>query len=205
MPLLKPHQLETLRSIYRRGSVPRDEVDGRVLRPLVTHELVVEGNGVVRATPAGAKLSEARTGEVAPLEPRHAGSRPGGAVSNLSEKQEEVLRYILRQTGPVPEDHVDGRVMRALLSRNLVTSSGGWVRPTDVAATFLHRHAKRERQTSVRRATQSARGARGEAILRAVDLLEEALPRDAELMIGGHPAYGDDIVAGLRRMARAMV
>lgn len=54
------------------------------------------------------------------------------------------------------------------------------------------------------RAGNSARGARSEAILRAVEVLEDALPRGAELMIAELPAYGDDVVAGLRRLAREM-
>lgn len=49
-----------------------------------------------------------------------------------------------------------------------------------------------------------ARSAGGESILRAVEQLEQALPRDAELMIQGHPAYADDLLAGLRWLVREM-
>ena len=43
-----------------------------------------------------------------------------------------------------------------------------------------------------------------EAILGATDMLEQALPRGAELMNADIPAYRDDVVAGLRRLAREM-
>jgi len=122
----------------------------------------------------------------------------------LSESQEEVLRYLLQQTGPVPVDHLDGRVLRALASRGLVEESRGWVSPTRTAAPHLLNHTRAGRERSVRRAGRTPRGARSEAILRAVEALELALPRGAELMIGTLPAYADDVVAGLRRLAREM-
>ena len=50
----------------------------------------------------------------------------------------------------------------------------------------------------------SPRQSRAEAIIRAVEALELALPRDAELMVGDIPAYADDVVAGLRGYARQL-
>ncbi|HEX6749218.1 MAG TPA: hypothetical protein VF092_18115 [Longimicrobium sp.] len=115
-----------------------------------------------------------------------------------------MLRYLVRQTGAVPVDHLDGRVLRALLTRGLVEESRGWVRPTEAADPHLHGHLSRARKKSQRRAVSSPRGARSEAILRATEELERALPRGAELMIASIPAYGDDVVAGLRQFAREM-
>jgi glutathione S-transferase len=122
----------------------------------------------------------------------------------LSRAQEDCLRYLLRQTSPVPEEHVDGRVLRALLARRLIVLSGGSVRTAEDAAVHLSSHARRDRENRTRRAGQSAQSARAEAVLRAVDQLEAALPLDAELLVGAHPAYADDVLAGLRRFAREM-
>jgi hypothetical protein len=196
---LQPHHFELLRAVCARGSIPTHEIDGRGLRPLLRLELVVAVNGSIRVTPGGQAVARQDSPRVAP---RNARQLP--AAGGLSDAQEEVLRYLLRQTGPVPADHVDGRVSRALQARGLIQEVRGWVSPTDAAEPYLRSHTRKDRERSVRRAGNSARGARGEAILRAVEELEQALPRGAELMIAELPAYGDDVVAGLRRLAREM-
>jgi hypothetical protein len=196
---MKPHQLHLLRSISRLGSVPVSEIDGRGLRPLIRLGLVVEVHGTVQPTPAGRAIAE---GEPSPPSERRSQQPP--TIGRLSESQEKVLRYVLRQTGPVPADHVDGRVFRALLNRGLVEESKGWLSATDAAAPYLQDHTRRDRRRSLRRAAGSPRSARSEAILRATDMLELALPKGAELTIGVLPAYGDDVVAGLRKLAREM-
>lgn len=197
---LKSHQFETLRRICNQGSVPVSDIDGRVLRPLLRLNLVVDTGTSVRATPAGQGIARQEASQ-----PIARGPVQGlYSVGSLSASQEEVLRYLVRQTGPVPVDHLDGRVLRALLSRGLVEVTRGWVCPTEAAEPHLRGHVRKVRERSVRRAVSSARGARSEAILRATEELEKALPRGAELMIASIPAYGDDVVAGLRRFAREM-
>jgi hypothetical protein len=193
-------QLDLLRFIIGRGHVPREELDGRVLRPLLRVGWVTELAGAVRATSAG-EVVAAQDLEQTPAGAR--GTAPAG-VGRLSRAQEDFLRYLLRQTGPMLEDHVDRRVLRGLLARGLVRSSGGWVTPTDAAGAELTSHTRRERSSRKRRAVGSAPAARAEALLRAVEQLEAALPRDAEMRVGGHPAYADDVLAGLRRLAREM-
>jgi hypothetical protein len=191
-------QAELLRFICDRGAVSRDQLDGRVLRPLVSQGWVAEHAGLVRATATGRAL--ARHGTDGP-------ARPGESIpaqGRLSRAQEEFLRYLLRQTSPVPEDHVDGRVLRALLARGLVRSSGGWVSPSDDAAARLSSHARRDQRLRTQRAGRSPQSARAEAVFRAVDQLEAALPLDAELLVGQQPAYADDVLAGLRRFARGL-
>ena len=196
---LKPHQLDLLRSICHRGSSPTTEIDGRALRPLVRLELVSELHGTVRATPAGLAVAQEEHRPTQRRTPR------GVPISTaLSASQEEVLRYLVRQTGPVPADHLDGRVVRALAARGLVKEEARWVSPTRTAEPSLRVHSRRDRARSLRRAGNSPRSARGEAILRATDMLEQALPRGAEMMIAEMPAYGDDVVAGLRKLAREM-
>ena len=128
--------------------------------------------------------------------------RPDPA-SRLSEQQEETLRYLLRQTAPVPAAHVDGRVLRALRTRGLVEESGGWVSPSEGGRAYFERHVARERK---RRESREHHGgsARAEAVLRAVEQLESVIPRNAELLVGDIPAYADDVLVGLRRYARQM-
>ncbi|HEX8245586.1 MAG TPA: hypothetical protein VF541_18890 [Longimicrobium sp.] len=198
MPALKSHQIELLRAICTAGAMPAAQTDGRVRRPLEGHGLVTENGGMLRPTPAGRALA---------ARPEPASAAAGGPPplpGRLSEKQEEVLRYMLRQTGPVPTDHLDGRVLRALSSRGLLEVSGGWARPTAASESHLQRHAHRDRQLGRRRAASSARAARAEAILRVTEQLEHAIPLNTELMIGGHPAYADDVIAGLRKLVREM-
>lgn len=198
---LKPHQLDALRRICSRGSLPLSAVDKRTLRPLARLGLVERTPTRVRSTPAGelAARGEREGPAAAPPHPR--GSAAPGA---LSESQERILRYLLRQPGPVPVDHLDGRVVRALQSRGLVEEKRGWVSATASANEYLQGHADRVRHRARRKAASSARGARSEAILRATQALEDALPRNTELMIGSVPAYADDVVAGLRKLAREL-
>ena len=191
-------QAELLRFICDRGAVPRDQLDGRVLRPLLLQGWVTEHAGIVRATPTGQALAGRGTDD--PVRSRE--SIP--AQGRLSRAQEEFLRYLLRQTSPVLEDHVDGRVLRALLARGLVRSSGGWVSPTEEAAAQLSSHAHRDQRLRTRRAGRSPQSARAEAVFRAVEQLEAALPLDAELLVVQQPAYADDVLAGLRRFARGL-
>lgn len=194
MGSLKPHQMDLLRVLVLRGSpVAAESLDRRNLRPLKAQELVTEANGIVRVTEAGyACVRRTPTDE-----PDRTATRNG----RLSEQQEEVLRYLLRQTGPVPEEHLDGRVLRALRVQRLVSESAGWVSATEEARSRLARHVDRER-VSRRRRGDSAASARADAIHRAVEELDAALPRDAEIMIGDMPAYADDVVSALRRFAR---
>ena len=124
--------------------------------------------------------------------------------TTLNEKQVDLLRHLYRQTGPVLSDHLDGRVVRALKSRDFIEEKNGWVSLSDAGRAEFER-ARRRRIASPHTAeTGSPRQARAEAIIRAVEALELALPRDAELMVGDMPAYADDVVASLRGFARRL-
>jgi hypothetical protein len=118
----------------------------------------------------------------------------------LNTKQSDLLRYLCRQSGPVPVDHLDGRVVRALESREFITIKGGWITPTEAGRTYTPPSKTRKRRDR----TETARGARAQMILKAVVELERVMPIDAELSIGGVPAYADDVLDGLRQYARGM-
>ena len=122
----------------------------------------------------------------------------------LNDKQLDLLRHLYRQTGPVPEDHLDGRVVRALRSRDLVAEKSGWVSLTDAGRAEFEKVRRRRVASPHVAESGSPRHARAEAIIRAVEALELALPRDAEVMVGDMPAYADDVVQGLRGYARRL-
>ena len=122
----------------------------------------------------------------------------------LNEKQVDLLRHLYRQTGPGLMDNLDGRVVRALRSRGFVQEKGEWLSLTDAGRTEFEK-VRRRRVVSPHAEVASPRHARAEAIIRAVEALELALPRDAELMVGDMPAYADDVVQGLRGFARQLV
>jgi hypothetical protein len=121
----------------------------------------------------------------------------------LNEKQVDLLRHLYRQTGPVLSDHLDGRVVRALRSRGMVEEKGGWLTLTDSGRTEFEK-LRRRRVASPHAEVASPRASRAEAIIRAVEALELALPRNAEVMVGDMPAYADDVVQGLRGYARQL-
>lgn len=203
MSALQPRHHELLRFIVdHRSPVPIEKLDGRTLRPLRARGLIVERGDHVTPTPAATALLTAGPPQVR----AGRGERlPQALPSELSPAQEDTLRDLLRQTGPVPADHLDGRVARALMARGLIRLDDDWVTPTQEGRSYLETHVRRERKRRERRVGGSAAGARAEAVLRAVDQLEAAMPRDAELELGGHPAYADDVLVALRRFARQML
>ena len=193
MGKLKPHQEELLRFIIEQNSpVSAASLDRRNLRPLKAQHLVVEIRDSVYATEAGRAWVGSQ---------KDSADRNIGVRVRLSEQQEEVLRYLIRQTGPVPEDHLDGRVVRALHTHGLVTRLAGWVRPSEDAPARLYAH-EAHRRTSRQHEARDGSSARIGAIYRAVEQLEAALPRDAEIVVGATPAYADDILKAVRQFAQ---
>ena len=124
-------------------------------------------------------------------------------MAGLNETQVDLLRHLYRQTGPVLSDHVDGRVIRALRSRGLVEEKGGWLGLTADGRSEFEK-LRRRRVATHHSTDANPREARADAIFRAVEALELALPRDVEVMVGDMPAYADDIVQGLREYARRL-
>ena len=120
----------------------------------------------------------------------------------LNDKQADLLRYLDRQSSPVPASELDGRVIRALRSRELIQERDGLVAVTPEGRAALE--SKPARRTRGRRPAveKSAGHARAQAIRRALDALEAALPKDAEVAVGPIFAYADDVVQGFRRYAR---
>jgi hypothetical protein len=192
-PRLAPRHFELLRDLARSvDPVPASRIDGRMLRPLKSQALVTERNGLLVVT------SAARTLVGGP-----ALNEPGSAPPRLNEAQADLLRHLCRQAGPVPADHADGRIVRALVARGLVREEEGWVTPTPEGAEHYETHVRRRRRAGTDAGTRSARA---ESILRALEAIELAIPRDAEVRVGGDTiAYADDVITGLREFARQLV
>lgn len=132
------------------------------------------------------------------------GHRAEAAPRPLNDAQTDLLRYLCRQSGPVPADHVDGRVARALIARGFVGEHEGWVSPTPEGAAHFSSQIRRRRRAGAG-AEAGSRAARGETILRALESIELAIPRDAEVHVGGDTfAYADDVISGLRAFARQL-
>lgn len=124
--------------------------------------------------------------------------------NRLNDKQADLLRYLDRQSAPVPVAELDGRVVRALRSRACIRESGGMVEVTEAGRAALTETPARRRRGRRPAVEKSAGHARAQAIRRALEALERALPRDAEVAVGPLFAYADDVVQGFRRYAREL-
>ena len=185
-PGLKPRQEDLLQEIVRSGGVPVNQTDGRVLRPLRSAGFVHISGTRVESTPAG--LGRARQS------PRHP-----PAQSRLTERQEELLRLLLR-TGPVPSEGLDGRVVRALLARGLATLRDDLVTATSAGQSYFDE----QRPTVGRRGRKRTENPRAAAIRRATRELESVLPPGAEVLVGNIMAAADDLVDAFRRHAEKL-
>lgn len=187
MRKLKPRQQDLLADIVRRGEIPVQEVDGRVLRPLLLAGLAEVADSRVVATRAGRRQVQ-----------RKPGAEP--IKSRLNSRQEDLLREILRLRH-VPAEELDGRVTRPLIARGLVTlSDDDVVTPTSAGRVYFE-----EVQPGARRGRKRRpENARAAAVRRALRQLEAALPQGAELLVGNIMASADDVVDGFRRHARKL-
>ncbi len=121
----------------------------------------------------------------------------------LNEKQADLLRFLNRQTGPVSSAELDGRVVRALLSRACIKEvRSGWIEVTDEGRAALESKPQRRRRGRRPNVEKTAGHARAQAIRRAIEQLERALPNEAEVAVGNIFAYADDVVDGFRKYAR---
>lgn len=186
MRSLKPHQQDLLNRIVRQRGLPVSDVDGRVLRALLSLGFAQVSGTRVEATQAGRG---------------HASTEPGAAVpqGRLNERQEGLLRLLLRQ-GEAPWEEVDGRVTRSLLSRGLAVLQGDVVTPTPAGRAYFDQEAPQVR----RRGRKRKENARSAVIRRAVHKLESAIPPGAEVLVGNIMAAADDVVDGFRKHARKL-
>jgi hypothetical protein len=183
MRQLKPHQQDLLDEIVKRGGLPVGEVDGRILRALRTSGLAEMIGDRVEATAAGRD-------QVSPIPERIS------VQSKLNDRQEEVLRLILRQ-GSVPQEDLDGRVARALTGRGLATRRGDLLVPSVAGRAYFDQKPLPQ----PRRGRRRKENGRATVIRRAISQLESAIPPDAEVLVGNIMAAADDLVDAFRRHA----
>lgn len=110
----------------------------------------------------------------------------------LSDAQFELLWEVSRE--PRLIDHLDGRTMRALVSRGLARRDGDWLRGTDTGPLVLHSHLQ---------ALAAAARGRTASIYRALLNLEVSIIPGSEVRLGAAIVPADDVVLGLFRKARA--
>ncbi|HEX2211099.1 MAG TPA: hypothetical protein VHG93_25675 [Longimicrobium sp.] len=122
----------------------------------------------------------------------------------LNEKQADLLRFLNRQSDPVPTDELDGRVVRALKSRDCIVERNGRVMVTDEGRAALEDKPQRRRRGRRPNVEKTAGHARAQAIRRAIAALEMALPKEAEVAVANIFAYADDVVDGFRKYARKL-
>ncbi|HEV2149108.1 MAG TPA: hypothetical protein VGR37_17000 [Longimicrobiaceae bacterium] len=122
----------------------------------------------------------------------------------MSDKQSDLLRDLSRRTEPVPEDHLDGRVVRALESRRFVERQDGRVVLTDAGRDHFQSHVRRRRRGRTLAAEQDPRTARADAVRRAIEILELAIPGEYAMRVGDLDATGEELLEGLRRFAGQM-
>jgi len=131
------------------------------------------------------------------------GGKLGVMSLMLNEKQTDLLRFLSRQTSPVSSAELDGRVVRALKSRGCIREvRSGWIEATDEGRAALESKPVRRRRGRRPNVEKTAGHARAQAIRRALESLELALPKDAEVPVGNIFAYADDVVDGFRKYAR---
>ncbi len=204
MPQLKSHHFDLLDHLAkRRGAVPLSELDRRQLRPLLTLRLVSELGGRVSLTPEGDRLRVERPPAGASLA---SPTRTVASRTAHAPRWEDVLRMLIRQPGAVPADHIDGRSAQALLGRGYIRiSANDWVSPTAEGRAYIQGTGPRaENDGRGRRRNTAPGGGRGQALLRAIEMLEASVPVGAELLLGEMPAYADDVFAALREVARQL-
>lgn len=197
-PRLSPRQSDTLsRLLVCHSGIPRADIDGRVLRALTARQLAEERGETVHATAAARRDHQVQAEKV------DAVREPAGPRLPMSAAQQELLTLLCRRAEPIGEDEIDGRSARALISRGLahLTRAGLVVTPAGIEA---NRALAEPRPAGRRRGRPRKEHPRAAAILRAVGLLEEVVPRDSELAVGPMIAHIDDVVHGFRRLARRL-
>lgn len=123
----------------------------------------------------------------------------------LNEKQVDLLRFLNRQNGPISSADLDGRVVRALMSRSCIQEvRNGFIEVTEEGRAALESKPQRRRRGRRPNVEKTAGHARAQAIRRAIEALELALPKEAEVAVGNIFAYADDVVDGFRKYARRL-
>jgi hypothetical protein len=122
----------------------------------------------------------------------------------LSDLQQDLLRTLVVQGGPIPVDQLDRRVVNALERWGFVERRENAVSVSESGAEYFNTHIRRRRKVRTRAQVDGTRSARVEAILDAVSKLELVLAPDTIVTVGSEKATGAEVLEGFRQFATTL-
>lgn len=222
---ISPAEIELLKQLAEKGApVSEARLDADALRSLGLRRYIKRLSGFSIITPEGRKALQslergqspapapAMRRDPYPLHSRDAAPPPPEAEpddTRVNNTQEDMLRQLALAEKPVPFDDLDGRVVRALEGRGLVSKSGGLVTLTEAGRAFYESKVRRRRRARsgwVKAAPVPAEGTedrrvRAQSIRDAVDALQRAVSDADHLEIGDLDAVAGDAFTGLLELA----
>lgn len=217
-------EIDLLKQLAEKGApVSEARLDADALRSLGLRRYIKRLSGFSIITPDGRRalqaLQQGQTPAPAPAfrrdpyphQPRESAPEPEaeGDETRVNTTQEDMLRQLALAEQPVPFDDLDGRVVRALEGRGLVTRSDGLVLLTDAGRSFYESKVRRRRRARsgwVKAQPVPAEGtedrrARAQSIREAVDALQRCVGGLDHLQIGDLDAPAEEAFTGLLELA----
>jgi Mn-dependent DtxR family transcriptional regulator len=221
---ISPAEIELLRELAQKGApVSEARLNADALRSLGLRRYIKRLSGFSIITPDGRKalqsLDKGQTPAPAPAvrrdpypyAPQAAAPEPEpeSDETRVNTTQEDMLRQLALAEAPVPFDDLDGRVVRALEGRGLVTKSGGLVLLTDAGRTFYESKVRRRRRARsgwvkaqpVPTEHTEDRQSRAQSIREAVDALQRCVGDMDRLEIGDLDASAQEAFTALLELA----
>lgn len=217
-------EIDLLRQLAEKGApVSEARLDADALRTLSLRRYIKRLSGFSIITPEGRKALQAldrgqtpvssvpvRPAPYSPQQPQAAPEpEPEADDTRVNTTQEEMLRQLALAEQPVPFDDLDGRVVRALEGRGLVTRSGGLVLLTDAGRAFYESKVRRRRRARsgwvksqpVPSEGTEDRRVRAQSIREAVDALQRCVGDLDRLEVGDLDATAQEAFAALLELA----
>jgi hypothetical protein len=221
---ISPAEIALLKELAEKGApVSEARLDADALRSLGLRRYIKRLSGFSIITPDGRRaLQSLERGQSPapapalrrdpyPYQPQAAAPEPEPEADDtrVNTTQEDMLRQLALAEQPVPFDDLDGRVVRALEGRALVTRSDGLVLLTDAGRAFYESKVRRRRrarsgwvkaQAAPTEGTED-RGVRAQSIRDAVDALQRCVGDLDRLEIGDLDSSAQDAFAALLELA----
>jgi hypothetical protein len=221
---ISPAEIALLKELAEKGApVSEARLDAEALRSLGLRRYIKRLSGFSIITPDGRKalqsLERGQTPAPAPsarrdpypYQPQAAAPEPEpeGDDTRVNTTQEDMLRQLALAEQPVPFDDLDGRVVRALEGRGLVTRADGLVLLTDAGRVFYESKVRRRRRARSGWVKSSPvpvegtedRGSRAQSIRDAVDALQRCVGDMDRLEIGDLDASAQEAFTALLELA----
>jgi hypothetical protein len=221
---ISPAEIELLKQLAEKGApVSEARLDADALRSLGLRRYIKRLSGFSIITPDGRRalqsLAQGQSPAPAPPlhrdpyphPPREAAPEPEAEADDtrVNTTQEDMLRQLALAEQPVPFDDLDGRVVRALEGRGLVSKAGGLVTLTEAGRTFYESKVRRRRRARsgwvkaqpVPTEGTEDRSSRAQSIRDAVDALQRCVGGMDHLQIGDLDAAAEEAFAALLELA----